>query len=119
MPSIENDFILRSIEQLARFVAATMRRALGRSEAGEHQAALEELADSYRELFGLDPQFLHLISADQLLQALRDRSKLEPLAQLLETDAAIREKAGDPARSPILRLRAAELRAMARGEKIH
>ena len=39
----EKDLILRTIQQLAKFAAALLRRALGLAEQGQHEEALREL----------------------------------------------------------------------------
>ena len=109
----EKDFILRTIEEMARFLAAALRRALGLAEAGQHEAALQEIGEAYRELFGLDGRFLHLMSAAQVAQALGHPERLRLLAQLIEADAGIREAGGDAARAQSLRAKAGEIRAQA------
>ena len=115
----EKDFILRAIEELARFLAAALRRALQLEEAGQHEQALQELGEAYRELFGLDGRFLHLMSAEQVAQALGHPERLRLLAQLLDAEAGIRDASGDPARAQILRTKATEVRARADGYTLH
>lgn len=108
----EKDLILRTIAQLARFLAAALRRALALKAQGQEDAALEECATACRELFGLDARLLHLMDVETLSRALGHPERVRLFADLLETEAALRE-ARDPGRARLLRDHALGLLARA------
>jgi hypothetical protein len=85
---LRKDYLLRQIEMLSGLVA----RLLGLRQAGNEQDAVEEIEQSYQELFGLEPRLIGLVPTEFLLDKLRsgeylDADKGTTLAILLREDA--------------------------------
>ncbi|MCL4506999.1 MAG: DUF6483 family protein [Chloroflexi bacterium] len=93
---LSKDYILAQIEMLSGLVA----RLIKLREDGDEQGAADEIEDSYRELFGLEPRLISLLPTEFLFDKLRSGEYLElskgfSLAILLREDAINYGNKGD------------------------
>src|SRR5512141_781262 len=93
---LRKDYLLRQIEMLSALIS----RLLSLRQAGDEQAAAEEIEQSYQDLFGLDPRLISLLPSEFLLDKLRsgeylDADKGTTLAILLREDAMNHQARGD------------------------
>lgn len=101
---IQNDYIMRIIEQLGRALA----KITGLMSAGEHQRALAELRSAY-DLLGIDGHLLDVMSEARLAELLDHPEKIRAAAKLAVTEADIRQAQGDDRAAKRCTLRALEL----------
>ena len=85
---LSKDYLLAQIEMLSGLVA----RLIKLRDDGDEQGAADEIEDSYRELFGLEPRLISLLPSEFLFDKLRSGEYLElskgySLAILLREDA--------------------------------
>lgn len=87
---IKKDYILRIIEEVAKFIAIL----LGLKKAEKYEEALEMVGMAIDEYFHLDPEYIRSLSSNDVAQKLMDEKNLniklfEPLADLLHIEADI------------------------------
>jgi hypothetical protein len=85
---LRKDYLLRQIEMLSAMIG----RLLQLRQAGDEQGAVEEIEQSYHDLFGLDPRLISLLPTEMLVSKLKsgeyiDATKGITLAILLREDA--------------------------------
>lgn len=86
---LRKDYLLRQIEMLSAMIA----RLLQLRQVGDEQGAVEEIEQSYHDLFGLDPRLISLLPAELLINKVKSGDYLDvakgiTLAILLREDAA-------------------------------
>ena len=100
--SYEQDYILRLAKQIAQVLA----RALGLAEAQAPRQALDEIDRAYSELFGFPPGLVDSFDGASLVRLVGDPLRCGQLARLVEEEARLYDRIGQPDR-------AAEKRAVA------
>lgn len=85
---LRKDYLLRQIEMLSGLVA----RLLQLRQSEDTQGAVDEIEQSYQELFGIEPKLISLLPAELLLDKLRSGEYLDAdqgftLAVILREDA--------------------------------
>ncbi len=93
----DKDYILKIVRKLAEVLASAFKK---RQELRYDEAA-QELEEAYREHFGMDPRFVHLMDRDAVRAALRHPARIEAFANLLKEHAKLLEDLHD-ARSVLL-----------------
>lgn len=101
---IQNDYIMRIIEQLQQALA----KITGLQSAGEHARALEELRKTY-DLLGIDHHLLDVMSEARLAELLDHPEKIRAAAKLALAEADIRKAQDDDRAVKRCTLRALEL----------
>lgn len=94
--SVQQDYILRMIQQLSGFVTGLLQ--LRRS--GRTSEALHQIEDAYGRFTGLSATLVHAISEDDLIQLLRARGGVDPdrawaLAELMREEALVYDQLGN------------------------
>jgi tetratricopeptide (TPR) repeat protein len=95
---VQQDYILRMIQQLSGFVTGML--LLRRS--GRSAEAIQQIEDAYGRFSGLSATLVHAISEDDLIQLLRARGGVDPdrawaLAELLREEALAYDELGNQA----------------------
>jgi hypothetical protein len=103
MPSVDQDYLMRAIQQLAE----ALRQILKLRKLGLLQEALAEIFATNQSLVGLDAQLFDLLDSATLVRQL-GAERLEIAALLIAEEAEVRQALGDFPRSFALRRRALE-----------
>ena len=103
MPSVDQDYLMRAIQQLAE----ALRQILKLQKLGLLQEALAEIFATNQSLVGLDAQLFDLLDSATLVRQL-GAERLEIAALLITEEAEVRQALGDFPRSFVLRRRALE-----------
>jgi tetratricopeptide (TPR) repeat protein len=95
---MQQDYILRMIEQLGVFV----RRVTGLRQEGKTEEALNAIGEAFGSMGGLNASLIHALSEDDLINLLRARGAIDSdrclaLAELLREEADIYEDLGQHA----------------------
>jgi len=109
MPSVDQDYLMRAIQQLAE----ALRQILKLRKLGLLQEALAEIFATNQSLVGLDAQLFDLLDSATLARQL-GAERLEIAALLIAEEAEVRQALGDYPRSFALRRRALEFLLEAR-----
>ena len=109
MPSVDQDYLMRAIQQLAE----ALRQILKLRKLGLLQEALAEIFATNQSLVGLDAQLFDLLDGATLARQL-GAERLEIAALLIAEEAEVRQALGDYPRSFALRRRALEFLLEAR-----
>lgn len=97
---MQQDYILRMIQQLSGFVSGML--LLRRS--GKPAEAIHQIEDAYGRFTGLSATLVHAISEDDLVQLLRARGGIDPdrcwaLAELMREEGLAYDELGNDAES--------------------
>lgn len=92
---MQQDYILRMIQQLSGFVRALLLLR----QSGRPAEAIQQIEDAYGRFSGLSATLIHAISEDDLVQILRARGGIDPdrcwaLAELMREEALAYEELG-------------------------
>lgn len=95
--SMQQDYILRMIEQLGVFV----RRVAGLKHEGKTGEAFQAVGEAFGSLGGLNASLVHALSEDDLINLLRARGAIDSdrclaLAEILREEADLYEDLGQP-----------------------
>ena len=108
----EQDFLLKLVRQIIRALADIVNLR----ETGQHDQALAEVQEAYRDLLNIDPAILPLLGRDALVEIATERGLLEPLALLLWEESRLRDEESEAQLAESLRERSLALLAAARTE---
>lgn len=94
---IKKDFILRMVEEFARFLAAITKLRL----EGELDKALQKIEDVFNGMIKIDPKLIKSMSVDEMMDFLLKEKKfdnhyLKMIAELLFEEGLIYVENGDP-----------------------
>ncbi len=94
---IKKDYILRMVEEFAKFLAAIM----GLREDGKYEEALKKIDNVYKGMIQLDPIGIKSIGPEELLDYLKSEKKdnhhyLKMIAELLYEEGQVYVETGDP-----------------------
>lgn len=94
---IRKDYILRMVEEFAKFLAAIM----GLKDEGKYEEALKKIDSVYTGLLNIEPVTVRAISTDEVLDYLQTEKKfnnqyLKMVAELLYEEGMIYAEMGDP-----------------------
>jgi len=94
---IRKDYILRMVEEFAKFLAAIM----GLKDEGKYEEALKKIDSVYTGLLNIEPVTVKAISTDEVLDFLKTEKKftnqyLNMVAELLYEEGMIYAEMGDP-----------------------
>jgi tetratricopeptide (TPR) repeat protein len=94
---MQQDYILRMIEQLGVFV----RRVTGLKQEGKTEEALQTVGEAFGTMGGLNASLVHALSEDDLINLLRARGAIDSdrclaLGELLREEALIYDDLGQP-----------------------
>lgn len=106
---IQKDFIERLLERLGQ----VLRKVAQREQSGQHEEALDELREAYRELFGLDQSTLCMLDAPTLLAMLQSPEQLSVLLPLIRADIELQQTLGREGMGRVLATAGLELLAHA------
>ncbi len=84
MPSIQEDYLLRMMQQAIIFI----QRVLGMAEAGKRAEARQDLDQAWEKLLGLPRGVAHRLDAPSLLRML-GTERVQVAAALLEAEARL------------------------------
>jgi len=95
---MQQDYILRMIQQLSGFVTGLLQLR----KSGRSTEALHQIEDAYGRFTGLSATLIHAISEDDLVQLLRARGGIDPdrawaLAELMREEALTYDELGNEA----------------------
>lgn len=90
---IQDDYLMRLLNNFAKGMA----RILARKAQGDQPGALDVIADTMHELFGLQPQFFHRVSESELAALLKSGGRFNAqkafiMAELLREHAEVVEE---------------------------
>lgn len=93
----QRDYILRMIEEFAKFLAAIT----GLKAGGNLEEALKKIDEAYNELLEVDPKMIKSLSEDEVLDYFQkekkyDNQQLNMVAELLYQEGMIYVEEGDP-----------------------
>ncbi len=108
----EQDFLLKLVRQIIRALADIAKLR----ETGQHDQALAEVQEAYRDLLNIDPAILPLLGREALVEIATERGLLEPLALLLWEESRLRDEESEAQLAESLRERSLALLAAARTE---
>lgn len=103
--SIENDYVMRAIQQLAQALA----RVLGLRKAGRLDAAIQEVDAAMASIAGVDPRLLLLVEARAIAAQLRTPARMQVAGRLAAERAALLCQRGDREGERLWRGKAAEM----------
>jgi hypothetical protein len=93
----QRDYILRLIEEFAKFLAAIT----GLKAGGNLEEALKKIDEAYNEILELNPKFVKSLNNDELLDYCQkekkyDNQQMNMVAELLYQEGMIYAEEGDP-----------------------
>lgn len=93
----QRDYILRMIEEFAKFLAAIT----GLKAGGNLEEALKKIDEAYNELLEVNPKMIKSLSEDEVLDYFQkekeyDNQQLNMVAELLYQEGMIYVEEGDP-----------------------
>jgi hypothetical protein len=103
--SSQDDWLLRQL----RAVAAVVGRVLGRREAGEHEAVIEEIEAARKALLGSMEGLIMRVDSASAAHLIGDPRQMLGLAELLREEGITRREMGDPPRGDAALRRALEM----------
>src|SRR5210317_717879 len=94
---IRKDYILRMVEEFAKFLAAI----IGLKNEGKYNEALKKIDTVYTGLIDIDPNILKSVSPEEMITFLKNEQKysnqyLKIIAELLFEEGQIYIENGDP-----------------------
>jgi len=94
---IRKDYILRMVEEFAKFLSAIV----GLKREGKFDEALRKIDEAYKKLFDLDPIVLKSVDSSELLDFLQtekgySNNYLKMVAEMLFEEGQIYDNTGDP-----------------------
>jgi hypothetical protein len=92
--SSQDDWLLRQL----RAVAAVVGRVLGRRQAGEHEAVIEEIEAARKALLGSMEGLIMRVDSTSAAHLIGDPRQILGLAELLREEGITRREMGDAAR---------------------
>lgn len=101
------DYIMRSIEQLGKFMA----RLLELKEDGDYDGALDLIDGSYGALLEREREFMDLVDIDTLIGLVHDPERLRALCRVMEEEALLWDLKGEGARADARRRQARAIEA--------
>lgn len=107
----EDDFILRSVKQ----IAAALARAFGQKQAGQEEQAQQTLEGAYDELLGPSREFLDSVDGNTLYRLVANVQMARALGSACAMEAQFREDAGE---KPKATLRAQQARDLLRTARV-
>ena len=96
----ERDYLLRMVQRLIEAVQRLIARARKLQLEKNDAQALVEVAEAYRELFGVDARFVHLMGAEEVRRMLGAR--VQAFAEVVRLEAELRRALGDGQRAELL-----------------
>jgi hypothetical protein len=101
-----DDYIIRLIKQLG----AVLVRIVGKRNAGDYEAALQEAGKGWDDLIGQPPrELVDVLDTHTLAEMLKEPVKMRAAAQLLTEEGRVYASKGDPVHAAVCFRRAWEL----------
>jgi len=104
---IENDYVMRLIDQLTRLLV----QVFGLKDARQYDEALRLLRGETRRLIGLDGAMLEFLGPEMLRRTLGSSEKAIVAGHILEAMGTVYREAGEETRSTAARIKALDLYA--------
>ena len=102
---LEQDFVMRAVQQLAEFLARVLRLA----RHGHVDEARRELLDASSRQLGFELDALCFVDAETARALLGSAAKVRTAIELLETAARVEKLAGNHEKAAALKVVATEL----------